>query len=418
MRHVPFFRWVLTIGVILIGCSACVYLSVPDFPELRQVDLTVLDEAPNGRCTVRWTDPFEHREHEEPYMCDAERDPILKAPDYEAGSDRGWDTGFVVAEGADKGTLYSLDEDDGATDERMGLSDTLAMVGILLTAVGLLGGNIRAVARVGGVRPRTVRRARRLNQAATLVTQDHARAVEAVREAWAPLQRERVEETLRRMPVARLRGRIGGRLRARELERAGVRTVQEVLDSGAWELEQLPGVGRQTAEEALTAAHRLADAANRAVAVRLDAERPHAGTTALVAAVHVLVEAGPEARKAAEGGRALSARLEPLLYDAVAASGFRHMLGAGPEQRRRARAAVAELRFLLDWAERVGLEQRFGQVSVDLLRGADSDAAGLDAWVGFERRSPEYYSLLREITGSAPTGPPRPAARRRRAPAL
>ncbi|MFF3835518.1 hypothetical protein ACFYXX_32705 [Streptomyces sp. NPDC002458] len=438
MRHVPFFRWVLTIGMILIGCSIGVHLTVPDFPELRQVELMVLDEAPDGRCTVRWTDPFEHREHEAAYRCDPARDPLLKAPHDGTGSGRGWETGYVISEGADKGALYSLDGDgygdDGTADERAELSDTLAMTGILLTAAGLLGGNLRALARVGGVRPDTVRRATRLSRAAALAAQDHARAVEAVREAWAPLRRERVEEVLRGVPVARLRRRLGGRLRSRDLEKAlekaGVRTVQEVLDSGAWKLAQLPGVGRESAEKAVAAAQGLAGTADGAVAVRLDAERPRAGTTALVSAVHVLVEAGPEARRAAEAGQALSARLEPLLHDAVAASGYRRMLGAGPDRRRRARAAVAELRVLLDWAEHGGLEQRFGQVSVDLLRGADGDAEGLDAWVGFEARPAEYYRVLTEITGGAhegaagsgasspPGGARRPVALLRRSPAV
>lgn len=144
MRHVPFFRWVLTIGMILIGCSVGVHLTVPGFPELRQVELMVLDEAPDGRCTVRWTDPFGHREHEAAYRCDPARDPLLKAPHDGTGSGRGWETGYVIAEGADKGALYSLDGggygDDGTADERAELSDTLAMTGILLTAAGLLGG--------------------------------------------------------------------------------------------------------------------------------------------------------------------------------------------------------------------------------------------------------------------------------------
>ncbi|WP_406144237.1 hypothetical protein [Streptomyces sp. NBC_01012] len=408
MRHVPFFRWVLTIGVILLGCSAGVHMTLPDYPKLRQVDLTVLDEASDGRCTVRWTDPFDHREHEGPYRCDTERDPGLR------------DSGYVIAEGSDQGELYSLEGFNGTAEGRIKASDTLAVVGLLLSSVGLVGGNIRGMARLGGVRPRTVRRAERLGRAAALVAQDHARAVEAVREAWAPLQRERVAEKLRTLPVARLRGRIGGRPRARELERAGIRSVQEVLESGTWELGQLPGVGRETAEKAVAAARGIAESAHGCVTVRLDASRPSPATTALVAALHVLVAAGPGAQKAAQTGRALDARLEPLLDDAEAASGYRRMLTAGPERRRRARTAVTELLLVLKWAEQGGLEQRFGQVSVDLLRGTDSGPAGLDAWVDYEARPAEYHRLLTEITGTEPAAPPRPrrpAVLRRRSPA-
>ncbi|MFB7558206.1 hypothetical protein [Streptomyces brevispora] len=45
MRHTPVFRWVLALGLVLIGCSMGVYFAAPGFPEVRKVDLTVLDEA-------------------------------------------------------------------------------------------------------------------------------------------------------------------------------------------------------------------------------------------------------------------------------------------------------------------------------------------------------------------------------------
>ncbi|MFB6777038.1 hypothetical protein ACFCX0_06315 [Streptomyces sp. NPDC056352] len=121
-------------------------------------------------------------------------------------------------------------------------------------------------------------------------------------------------------------------------------------------------------------------------------------TTALVVALRVLVEAWPRARNVAETGRELAARLEPLLTDAAPASGWKQMLDAGRDQRWRARVAVAELRLLLDKAERESITQQFAQTSVDLLRGPDSDPAGLSAWVDFETRSAEYYSVLTEVT--------------------
>ncbi|WP_329612930.1 hypothetical protein OG244_06070 [Streptomyces brevispora] len=100
------FRWVLALGLVLIGCSMGVHFAAPGFPEVRQVDLTVLDEAPDGACTVRWTDPFEQRDREGPYRCDADRDPALKAPGFDGGSGLGWDSAFMTTEGADGGDLY------------------------------------------------------------------------------------------------------------------------------------------------------------------------------------------------------------------------------------------------------------------------------------------------------------------------
>ncbi|WP_445528752.1 helix-hairpin-helix domain-containing protein [Streptomyces cyslabdanicus] len=359
MRHVGFFRWLLVCGLMLILCSTGLYWAAPDYPELRQTELTVLDEKPDGKCRVRWTDPFAHREREAPYQCDADRDEILKAPNY-----------------------------------------------------ALVGGNISALNRGRGARAKVVRAATRLREAAALVAQDHGRAVEAVRAAWTPLHRELVDGELSRMPVTRLRETAGMRSTVKQLEKAGVRTVRDVLDAGEWRLGQIPGVGRTTAGRVMAAAQRIADEADEALAVRIDAARPEPRTTALVVALRALVEAGPGMEHAAAVGRKLTTRLDPMLADAAPAAGWKQMSAAGKEQRQDARDAVAELRLLLAEAQREGVEQQFAQASVDLLRGPDSGPAGLSAWVDFEARPKEYYSALAKFVGRGrPAGAPRRTGR-------
>ncbi|MFF9458176.1 hypothetical protein [Streptomyces flaveolus] len=398
-KYVPFFRWVVAIGLVLIGCAVGLYMAAPDYPELQQIELTVLEEAPDGTCTVRWTDPFGGSEREGPYLCDAERDPLLKAPEYEPGTDLGWDTGFVIAEGPDKGDLYPLwQESSGGSSD---LPDSLLVGGLLMTITGVVGGNIRSLYRLSGVRPAVVRRAELLREAAVRVTRDHVRAVEAVRSAWEPLHQDLVRERLGRIPVARLRRTAGRRLPAKELEKHGVRSVRDVLDTGAWGVAQDCGVGRRTAETVWEAARRTADDIARDTTVRLDADRPGHRTVALLNALRVLAEAGPAAREIAQVGDALARELEERLIDAAPASGWRRMLDAGVEERRRAATAVAGLRTLLDEAERDGLPQQFAQVSVDLLRGADGDAAGLAARTDFETRPAVYYDILAEIATRA-----------------
>src|SRR6185312_3696574 len=115
-------------------------------------------------------------------------------------------------EGAGKGELYSLEQGD-EIGERIGLSDALVTVGLLLTIVALVGGNVDAMNRGRGADPKVVRAATRLGEAAALVAQDHGRAVEAVRTAWAPLHRELVDGELSRIPVARLPRTAGVRAR-------------------------------------------------------------------------------------------------------------------------------------------------------------------------------------------------------------
>ncbi|WP_328859336.1 hypothetical protein [Streptomyces sp. NBC_00306] len=278
-------------------------------PDVKQVDLTVVREQPDGTCTVRWTDPFRDAEREGPYRCTADRDPILKAPDPVTGF--AWDTGFIVAEGSNKGDLYSLGQDDDV-DEQLEASAGLLVAGVFLTIIGVVGGNIRTLFRMTGVNPEIVRRARRLRDAAVLVTFDHHSAVETVREAW----------TQTRSPEA-----------------------PEVLS-----------------------------------------------------ALRVLVETGPQGRKVVATARALTARLDPLLADAAPAAGRMQMLAASREERRRAEIAIGELRLTLSEPATRSVAEQFAQTSVDLLRGPDSDPAGLATRADFDSRPAEYRRVLADIT--------------------
>ncbi|WP_030291036.1 DEAD/DEAH box helicase [Streptomyces katrae] len=242
----------------------------------------------------------------------------------------------------------------------------------------------------------------RLHAAAGALLADHRRAVEAVREAWAPIHAELARLELQRIPVDRLAQVTEGRLRVAAIEAAGFDTVQQVLDAGRPRLRQIPGVGQQTADQALGAARQLAEAVGETVAVQLDVDRPEPRTTALVTALQLLVEAGPEARRAVAAARQLDAGLGPLLADAGPAAGRLRMWFAGRERRERALAAVGEIGRLTAEAAGNGVPVLLGQASVDLLRGPADEAA---AWVGFELRSAEYYGLLAELTERAGSGP-------------
>lgn len=244
-----------------------------------------------------------------------------------------------------------------------------------------------------------VARGGRLFEAARAVAGDHARAVEAVREALAPIHDDLARRELDVIPVARLKDVTEGRLRLGEVEKGGFRTVGQVLDAGPYRLRQLPGVGQQTADQTVAAARRIADAVRDTIAVHIDVDRPEPRTTALVMALSVLVEAGPEARRAVDAAEALNRRLGPLLAEAAPAVGRLRMLFAGRAARERAPAALAEIRALTEQADRDGVPELLAQASVDLLRRPESDLAAL---VDFELRSAEYYGLLAELSGHAP----------------
>ncbi|HEX5567995.1 MAG TPA: DEAD/DEAH box helicase [Streptomyces sp.] len=265
------------------------------------------------------------------------------------------------------------------------------------------------MARNGGRRSRgapTGRRARqtlaeaeRLHGAARTLLADHARAVEAARTALAPIHQELIDRELESIPVARLRDVTEGRLRLNAIEAAGHRSVRQVLRAGRHGLRQIPGVGAQTADQAIAAARQIAEAVGETVSVRIDVSRPEPRTTALLVALHRLVEAGPETRRAVDTARALDARLGPLLEQAGPVGGRVRTWLAGRERRERAYAAVAEILGVCEEAADRDVPLSLGQASVDLLRDPATEAG---AWADFELRSAEYHVLLTEISGSGP----------------
>ncbi|MFJ5894197.1 DEAD/DEAH box helicase [Streptomyces sp. NPDC093064] len=239
----------------------------------------------------------------------------------------------------------------------------------------------------------------RLHDAARSLRTDHAGAVAAVRAAFEPLRAELVALELESIPVARLRDVTEGRLRLGAVEAAGLRTVRAVHEASRYELRQVPGVGEQTADRALAAARQIARAVADTVTVRIDVDHPEPRTTALVVALHRLVETGPELRRALDTAERLDTRLAELLPVARPAGGRLRLALARRERRERALAAAAELGALLTDAAATGVRLLIAQASTDLLRPAASD---IEAWVDFELRPAEYYSLLAEVSEQRP----------------
>ncbi|MCX4883345.1 MULTISPECIES: DEAD/DEAH box helicase [unclassified Streptomyces] len=235
----------------------------------------------------------------------------------------------------------------------------------------------------------------RLYEAARTVLADHARALEAVRSALAPIRDELVAGELERIPVARLKDATEGRLRLAAVEAAGLSSVRAVYEASRYELRQIPGVGAQTADQALAAARQIARAVEETVTVRIDVDRPEPRTTALVVALHRLVEAGPELRRAVDTAEQLDRKLRTLLPTARPATSRLRLALTGRRGKEAALAATAELRTLTAEAATKGNRLQLAQAATDLLREPASD---IEAWVDFELRSAEFYSQLAEVS--------------------
>ncbi|MFD5032224.1 DEAD/DEAH box helicase [Streptomyces sp. NPDC058405] len=238
-----------------------------------------------------------------------------------------------------------------------------------------------------------------LLESARRLLDDHARAVTAIRDAFRPLQEELVGTELGAIPVSRLKDVTEGRLRLGALEQAGFTSVRGVHEAGRHALRQLPGVGAHTADQAVAAAARIAEAVGETVSVRIDVDHPEPRTTALVTALHRLVGAGPGLRRAHDTAERLAAELRTLLPEAAPARRRLRMALAGRDRRTRALGAVGRIGRLLDEAAEQDAPLLLAQVSVDLLR---EPASEIESWVDFELRSAEYYSLLAETAGSSP----------------
>lgn len=121
------FRYVLLVGFVAVAL-ATVWSDQTDSDP--QIDLTVISEQSDGTCVVRWTGPFDGRQHTGPYHCDPHRDPVLDD----------WESGFVVSSGPWKGDLYDYELRGTPTFSAI---DTLGVGGLLLFLAGIVGGGVR-----------------------------------------------------------------------------------------------------------------------------------------------------------------------------------------------------------------------------------------------------------------------------------
>ncbi|RAY12316.1 ATP-dependent helicase [Actinomadura craniellae] len=228
---------------------------------------------------------------------------------------------------------------------------------------------------------------------------DHARARSAVGEVISRLRAGEARGALGDVPLERLKDVTGGRLRLGLLEQAGYSTVGQILETTPYQLQLLPGIGAQTARQVHAAAAQLTRAVAETISVRIDVEQRDPDTTALLIALHRLVDAGPELPRSITAAAAIDRELAAALPAARPASGRLRMLIAGAARRRHAQDAAAQVERVLADAETQQTPLLVAQATADLLRPPVSE---IEAWVDFELRSAEYHNLLTEIAGLEP----------------
>lgn len=200
-----------------------------------------------------------------------------------------------------------------------------------------------------------------------------------------------VRRELATMPVGSLKQATDGRLRLAALERARFRSVLDVLDVSPSGLRAVPGVGEQTANQAVAAARQIARAVDDGLQVRIDLDPSNRECTALVQALSSLRETRARVAQVSAHLERLSAELPSLLNAAHPAGNRLGFFFRGARRKAEATAALAALQHWSGWIAASRFEAHLGHIA---------DARSIDpnaAWRDFERNAPEHYGILGEI---------------------
>lgn len=117
-----------------------------------------------------------------------------------------------------------------------------------------------------------MRELKQLQTSAAQLRDKPARIAQRIHQEHATTRRGVAVAQIRTIPVARLKETTSG-LRIDALERAGYKTLDQVLACGVGHLMTIPNVGEATASKAIATAHKVQGAAEEAAKIRIDLEK-------------------------------------------------------------------------------------------------------------------------------------------------
>lgn len=213
---------------------------------------------------------------------------------------------------------------------------------------------------------------------------------------------ERVRAELGVVPVEQLGAMTDRNLRLRALTDAGYATAADLLGVPAATLDEVPGVGTQTARSVVAAVQQLAEVVRGGVPVRLELDRSGRPDTATTAEVLRLLDRLLRLRPLVEPHReALTAYASAVAVHATSAEPatgrLRFLLSrrATRDRARRALAALAGWDATLDGGG--GDDGLAATVEGLAAACAVPDTDGPALWDVFERRTAELYGVLGTI---------------------
>jgi SNF2 family DNA or RNA helicase len=224
-------------------------------------------------------------------------------------------------------------------------------------------------------------------------------ALGIARSAYDAARDELVYQQLDELPLARLKETTQGRLRLGAIEAAGYRTVGQAGAAGVFGLQQIPGVGPDTAAKVVGAANQLRRAMLERVRLRFDPDARPPLQTRLLAALRAYGIARQAATPGRENLDEVAAAFDAVLAGSQRAVSRLRMFFSGSRKREEARSALGQLEDLMRSVRQSGLDTRLQQSLADLA-ARTPDAAAL--WRDYEERAVFYNGLLIEIGELAP----------------
>lgn len=200
------------------------------------------------------------------------------------------------------------------------------------------------------------------------------------------------------MPLEKLKQTTQGRLMLTAVERGGYRTVGSAAAAGQQRLQQLHGVGPQTASKVIAAARQVEQAMREQVRVRFDPDRRPASQAKLLGQLYAfdLAESAVTPLRAELAD--VASRLDSVLTDASRGSSRIRMLFSGSQRREDARQALSQLDLMMASPDLGTTRERLDAAHAQLARPTP---AASQLWQDYEERPVRYNGLLIQVGGLA-----------------
>lgn len=243
-----------------------------------------------------------------------------------------------------------------------------------------------------------VARARRLRDAGARALAVAEERRTAARGAYERARDEVVARQLTEMPIQRLRETTNGVVRFGAIERAGYRTVGDVVRAHPHRLTQIRGVGERSVYQVIGAARQLELALKDNLWLRLEADRKPQEQQRLLEALAEYRIAAKAIAPAREELESLTPLLGDLEKRAKRTTSRLRAFFSGRRKREDAANALEQLSLIVARPETTRVEAQLE----DILHRVGERPPKQDVWADYERHVADYNGLLVEVGGLAP----------------